>query len=124
MKIGFCTGIVAHVFPYSIADITSSSEVGNAAIQGKTSSKAQGVGKNQLTESSQPAPSTLGGSSVGRSPSNYTSRSPQFALLAELLFFVALMYAIVEASTGAKILSTPSEVTPISIFTVNAKGKS
>ncbi|KAK3017270.1 hypothetical protein RJ639_007382, partial [Escallonia herrerae] len=59
------------------ANITSSSEVGNAAIQGKTSSKAQGVGKNQLLESSQPAPSTLGGSSVGRPPSNYTSRSPQ-----------------------------------------------
>ncbi|KAK3034019.1 hypothetical protein RJ639_033304 [Escallonia herrerae] len=59
------------------ADITPSSEVGNAAIQGKTSSKAQGVGKNQLLESSQPAPSTLGGSSVGRPPSNYNSRSPK-----------------------------------------------
>lgn len=57
--------------------IASSSEGGSSFMQGKPSQKLQGVGKNQLSESSQPVLSTHGSSSVGRPSSNYSSRSQQ-----------------------------------------------
>lgn len=56
----------------------AASEIGSSSIQGKMLSKSQGVGKNQLIESSQPSStSTHTGSSVSRPSSNYSSRSQQ-----------------------------------------------
>lgn len=58
--------------------LAAASEIGSSSIQGKMLSKSQGVGKNQLIESSQPSStSTHTGSSVSRPSSNYSSRSQQ-----------------------------------------------
>ncbi|KAF9669654.1 hypothetical protein SADUNF_Sadunf14G0129700 [Salix dunnii] len=54
------------------------SEIGLPFMQGKLPSKKQGVGKNQLSESSQPSSASIqGGSSGSRPSSNYSSRSQQ-----------------------------------------------
>ncbi|XP_011008079.1 PREDICTED: flocculation protein FLO11 [Populus euphratica] len=56
----------------------SASEIGLPFMQGKLPSKNQGVGKNQLSESSQPSSASIqGGSSGSRPSSNYSSRSQQ-----------------------------------------------
>ncbi|KAG6748794.1 hypothetical protein POTOM_048728 [Populus tomentosa] len=56
----------------------SASEIGLPFMQGKLPSKNQGVGKNQLGESSQPSSASIqGGSSGSRPSSNYSSRSQQ-----------------------------------------------
>ncbi|KAB5527755.1 hypothetical protein DKX38_021602 [Salix brachista] len=54
------------------------SEIDLPFMQGKLPSKNQGVGKNQLSESSQPSSASIqGGSSGSRPSSNYSSRSQQ-----------------------------------------------
>ncbi|KAM7503796.1 hypothetical protein LguiB_002700 [Lonicera macranthoides] len=65
------------VTPVERKSTAASSEVGSSFVQGKTPSKSQGVGKNQLSESFQPAPSTHNGSSVSRPSSNYSNRPQQ-----------------------------------------------
>lgn len=57
--------------------MTASLEIGRSFLQGKTPIISQGVGKNQIPESSHPAPSTHGGSFGSRPSSNYSSRSQQ-----------------------------------------------
>lgn len=53
------------------------SEIGSSA-EGKMPLKSQGVGKNQLSESSQPSSTlTQPGSSDSRPSSNYSTRSQQ-----------------------------------------------
>ncbi|KAM7492436.1 hypothetical protein LguiA_035357 [Lonicera macranthoides] len=59
--------------------VTASLEVGRSFVQGKTPIISQGVGKNQIPESSRPAPSTHGGSFGSRPSSNYSSRSQVIA---------------------------------------------
>ena len=59
--------------------MTASLEVGRSFVQGKTPIISQGVGKNQIPESSHPAPSTHGGSFGSRPSSNYSSRSQVIA---------------------------------------------
>ncbi|XP_062152206.1 GBF-interacting protein 1-like isoform X2 [Alnus glutinosa] len=56
----------------------AASEISSASVQGKMLGKSQGVGKNQLAESSLPSSSlTHNSSSVSRPSSNYSSRSQQ-----------------------------------------------
>ncbi|KAI8012353.1 GBF-interacting protein 1 [Camellia lanceoleosa] len=57
--------------------IAAVSEVGSSSMQEKMPNKSMGAGNNQLSDSTQPASSTHGGSSVIRSSSNYNSRLQQ-----------------------------------------------
>ncbi|CAK9167185.1 unnamed protein product [Ilex paraguariensis] len=65
------------VTPAENKSTAAPSEVGSSIMQGKMSSKLQGAGKNQLSESSQPPSSTYSSSSASRPSSNYNSRSQQ-----------------------------------------------
>lgn len=58
--------------------LTAAPETVSSFMQGKMSSKTQGIMKNQLSESSQPSAVPIhNASSVSRSPSNYSSRSQE-----------------------------------------------
>ncbi|GAV68446.1 DUF1296 domain-containing protein [Cephalotus follicularis] len=66
------------VIPVENKSTTAVSEIGSSFTQGNMQSKTQALGKNQLTESSQPSSTSTHGSTSGSRPSsNYSSRSQQ-----------------------------------------------